>query len=72
MKILVENGLPGVALIGAYALSFAFVGLGCCRREAWLLGLLVTMTFALAFLTTEYQSKGVWFLAAGVGALCNP
>ena len=30
---------------------------------------LVTLVFGLGFTTTEYQSKGLWFLAAGVMAL---
>lgn len=64
-KTLAENGLPGVALLAAYVFSFALVGLRSRRREARALGLLTTAALSVAFVSTEFQSKGIWMLAAG-------
>ena len=65
IKVLVENGVPGFVMLAVYVLSFA--GASLRRRDAglWRLGLLVSFAIGVAFLTTEFQSKGVWFLAAG-------
>jgi len=72
IKVLAENGLPGIALMGAYVLSFAVTGWRSRNRDLFLLGLLVTWAFSLGFISTEYQSKGLWFLAAAVTVLLNP
>jgi O-antigen ligase len=69
IKILVENGLPGALLYGLFLLGFAVSGWRSGSRELVLLGCLATIVLSLAFLTTEYQSKGVWFIAAGVMTL---
>ena len=69
IKILAENGLPGISLMGAYLVSFVVAGWRSRHRDLLMLGLLVTLVFGLGFTTTEYQSKGLWFLAAGVMAL---
>ncbi len=69
IKILVENGLPGVLLYGLFLLWFTVVGWRSGSRDLLLLGGLATLVLSLAFLTTEYQSKGVWFIAAGVMTL---
>lgn len=66
IKILVENGFPGVLLYGLFLLAFTISGWRSGSRDMLLLGGLATITLSLAFLTTEYQSKGVWFIAAGV------
>jgi O-antigen ligase len=65
IKTLAENGLLGIALLAAFVGSFAY--LGYTRHEPGLLsiGLLVTSVLALAFLSTEFQGKGLWFLATG-------
>jgi len=65
IKILAENGLPGFALMGAYVLSFTVTGWRSRNRDLFMLGLLVTLSFGVGFASTEYQSKGLWFLAAG-------
>ena len=69
MKLLAENGVPGFLMLAAYVLSFAVAGMR--RRVIHLrrLGLLVTVALATAFLTTEFQSKGLWFLAGGATVL---
>jgi hypothetical protein len=69
IKLLVENGVPGAALFGAFVLAFAATGLRRRQREWVALGLLVTGVLTAALATTEYQNKGLWFLAAGVTAL---
>jgi O-antigen ligase len=65
VKVLVENGVPGAVLLAAFILSFTAAGLTSPIRGAASLGLLVTITISTALLSTEFQSKGVWFLAAG-------
>jgi O-antigen ligase len=72
IKILAENGVPGIALMGAYVLSFAVAGWRSRSRDLFMLGLLVTLAFGLGFVSNEYQSKWMWFLAAGVMVLLRP
>src|SRR2546425_974945 len=72
IKILAENGLPGLGLMGAYVLSFTVAGWRSRNRSLLMLGVLVTLAFGLGFVSTEYQSKGLWFLAAGVMVLLRP
>lgn len=69
IKILVENGVPGALLYAMFLLCFTAVGWRSGIRDNLLLGGLATLVLSLAFLTTEYQSKGVWFIAAGVMTL---
>jgi hypothetical protein len=69
IKVLVENGLPGVILFLAFLTSFLVTAWRSHSRELLLLGLLTTLVLGLGFLTTEYQSKGPWFIAAGVISL---
>jgi O-antigen ligase len=71
LKVLVENGIPGLVLLAAFVGSFAVVGWRTRRRELALVGMLVTLTFTTAWLSTEFQSKGLWFLAAGAITLLN-
>jgi O-antigen ligase len=65
IKMLAENGIPGGALLLGYVLSFAAVGWRTRDRELRRLGVLTTTVLGLAFVSTEFQSKGLWFLAAG-------
>jgi O-antigen ligase len=69
IKILVENGVPGVTLFVAFVASFVVTAWRSHSREVLLLGFLTTLVLGLGFLTTEYQSKGPWFIAAGVVSL---
>jgi len=64
MKTLAENGVPGILLQIAFVFSFAAIGWRMRRQGVFSLGLLVTLTLSLAFITTEVQTKGLWFLAA--------
>jgi hypothetical protein len=69
VKIMVENGPLGLLLFAGYLLSFAVVGWRRRTRELRGIGLLVTLALSVAFLSTEGQAKGLWFLAAGAAVL---
>ncbi|HKC25214.1 MAG TPA: O-antigen ligase family protein, partial [Thermoanaerobaculia bacterium] len=66
VKTLAENGVPGILALAAFVASFAVAGWR--RREAGVLGLgvLASVVLALAFLSTEFQAKGIWLFAAAV------
>jgi O-antigen ligase len=66
IKVLTENGLPGILVFASFVLSFAVVGWTRRKEGMFLLGLLVTVSLSVAFLTNEFQGKGLWFLAAAV------
>jgi hypothetical protein len=68
VKTLAENGLPGFVLLLLFVLSFSLPALRG-RGSTRALGVMTTLIFATALLTTEFQSKGLWFLAAGTIAL---
>ena len=70
-KTLAENGIPGIVLLGAYVASFVWVGARRRSRAALLAGLLTTTVLALAFLSTEFQGKALWLLAAGMTTLLH-
>ena len=55
----------GFLLQAAFVASFAATGWRA-RGSSRSLGLLVTVVLSVAFLTTEFQGKGLWFLAAGM------
>jgi hypothetical protein len=64
LKTLSENGLPGIILFTAFILSFFYAGLRKRRSETIAVGLLVTVVLTLCFLSTQFQSKGIWFVVA--------
>jgi O-antigen ligase len=66
IKVLTENGLPGILIFAGFLLSFAVTGWRRGREGAFFLGLLVTVSLSVAFLADEFQGKGLWFLAAAV------
>jgi len=71
VKTLAENGILGIVLLLAYVFSFAVHGFRH-RREGFLpLGLLVTFVIASAFFSREFQSKGLWFIAASYISLSS-
>jgi O-antigen ligase len=72
IKILAENGWPGLLLMVAYVGSFAVAGFRSQRPGDASLGALVTAALAVSFLSTEFQGKTVWFLAAGATAQLHP
>jgi O-antigen ligase len=69
MKTLAENGLPGIVLHAAFVLSFALLGWKRRAEGLFFPGLLASAALAVAFVSTEFQTKGIWFLAAGVAVL---
>ena len=70
-KTLAENGFEGALVLACFVLSFAVVGWRRKRYGVWSLGLLTTSVFALAFLSTDFAGKGLWYLAAGATVLLN-
>lgn len=72
LKVLAENGIPGIVLLTTYVGSFAVMGWKRRRHQGRLaVGLLAWMCLSLAFMTTEFQSKSLWILAASATALLN-
>ena len=63
-KTLAENGLPGFVLFTTFVFSFAYFGIKQRRQGVMPIGLLATMALSSAFVSTEFQSKGIWFLVA--------
>ena len=68
LKTLVENGVPGIVLLIVFIFSFAAVGLRQRSWALWRLGMLTSFVLAAAFISSEFQTKGLWFLAAGAAA----
>ena len=71
IKVLAENGLPGILFFAAMVCSFAGYGWKSGDPFLRLFGCAVTLTLFIAFLSTEFQGKAFWFLAAGAIALIN-
>lgn len=69
VKVLAENGLPGGLLLAAVVASFAVAGWRQPRYRA--LGVYASVTIGAIFISTEFQSKGIWFLAAGTLVLLH-
>jgi hypothetical protein len=65
VKTLAENGVLGILLLLAWVGSFAYGALRTRKRVLRRLGLLTSLALAAALLATEFQSKGLWYLAAG-------
>lgn len=68
IKTLAENGFPGVILLAAFATSFAVVGLRTRHRATRLLGMYTSAVLLTAWISTEFQAKGLWFLVAACTA----
>ncbi len=69
VKTLAEGGVPGIALHLAFVFSFLVVGWQTGVRPLIYMGLLVTVTLIVSFISTEFQGKGIWFFAAGATVL---
>lgn len=72
IKVLAENGAPGALLLAGFASSFALVGLRSRRRRPFLLGCLVSAVIGISLISTEYQNKALWFLAAAGIVMLGP
>jgi hypothetical protein len=73
VHVLAENGIVGFSILVAYVFSFAVVGMRKWKqsRSLAMLGILVTAVMTIAFVSTEFQGKALWFLAAGVTVLLH-
>ena len=71
IKALAENGFLGLIVIALFAGSFAFAGWERRRRGLFPLGLFTTLVLSIGWLSTEFGSKGLWFLTAGATALLH-
>lgn len=69
VKVAVENGIVGLLLLLVYVGSFFVMGVQSRRPGGVQLGLLVSLVLFSAFFSREFQSKGLWLLAAGCTAL---
>jgi len=65
VKVLAENGALGILLMLAWVGSFAYGALKTRKRVLRRLGFLTSLALFAALLATEFQSKGLWYLAAG-------
>ncbi len=69
VKIAAENGIPGIVLLLAYALSFLILA----RRSPYpivrKMGLLVSIVLITSWLSAEFDSKGLWLFCAGATVL---
>lgn len=68
VKTMVENGIPGLILLFAYVSSFGLVGMRQRNWDLWRLGMVTSVAIAAGLLATEFQTKGLWLLAAGAMA----
>jgi hypothetical protein len=71
VKVLVENGALGLALLLAYVVSFAVAGWKMRSQGQLAIAILTTAALAIAFVSTEFQNKGLWLLTAGVTVLMH-
>ncbi|MEP7353428.1 MAG: O-antigen ligase family protein [Acidobacteriota bacterium] len=71
VKTLVENGVLGAITLGWYVFSFLFSGQRGNKRGFTSLGIIVTATIAVSLLGSEFQGKGLWYLACGATVLLN-
>jgi hypothetical protein len=69
VKTLAENGIPGILLLVTFVSSFAIAGWRARGWHARVLGFTVSAVIAVGLLSTEFQSKSLWFLAAGATVL---
>ncbi len=71
IKVLAENGFLGFLVLAAFAGSFAVMGWRKRRAGLFSVGLFVTCVLLVAWVSTEFASKGIWFLTAGATVLLN-
>ena len=69
VKILSENGIPGIALLLLFIGSFFTMAIRVRIPGVRGLGLLTATTLTVGFLSTEFQSKDLWLLAMSVAAI---
>jgi O-antigen ligase len=65
VKVLSENGIPGLVLLIMYVVSFSVAGRRTGVRRLRLLGYLVTASFTFGLVPVELSHKDLLFLAQG-------
>ena len=65
IKVLAENGLIGIGLMIAFVASFALYGLRSHNSSLANFGILTSAILGTAYLSTEFQSKGLLLLIGG-------
>jgi len=71
IKILVENGFPGFAVLLMYICSFAYVGWRQRHAGGFTLGVLTTGLFCTTLISYEFEFKAIWLAAAGTTVLLH-
>lgn len=69
VKTLAENGFPGLLLLALFVGSFAAAGIARRADGVAGAGVLATVVLAIAFVSTEFQAKGMWLFAALVALI---
>ncbi len=70
-KVLSENGIPGMLFLLGFVFSFVVGGWRKKRDGLFAIGFLVTMVFVLAFTSTDFAGKGLWYFSSGATVLLN-
>jgi len=71
IKILAENGALGLVLFAWFIVSFTISGWQRRRGGLFLVGMLATLVLIVALISTEFQSKTLWFVSAWVLTLLH-
>jgi hypothetical protein len=72
IKTMAENGIIGLALLVSFIGSFLITGLEKPRgSEMRAIGFLTMMALSVALFSTEFNAKGLWFLAAGATTILS-
>jgi O-antigen ligase len=71
IKVLAENGVPGIVLLVAYVCSFAWIGWRRRSEGVLPLAVLTTVIFGVTLISFEFQFKAIWFAAAGTTILLD-
>jgi O-antigen ligase len=71
VKILTENGIPGIAMLLLFIGSFFAVAIRVRVPGVRGMGLLTATALTVGFLSTEFQSKDLWLLAMSVAAILS-
>jgi len=71
IKILAESGALGLVLFSWFTASFTISGWQRRREGLFLIGVLATLVLAVALISTEFQSKTLWFVSAWVLTLLH-
>jgi hypothetical protein len=71
IKVLAENGFLGITLLVLFTASFTIQGWYQRREGLFSIGLLTSAMLAVALISTEFQSKLLWFVSANAMVLLH-